>query len=274
MQAQNEEARTVAVVPARGGSVGIPRKNLQLLAGKPLVGHAIDLALAHPAIAATYLTTDDREIASIGAARGAVVPFLRPAALSGSDVPLLPVVQHLLRTISLPPGVDTVVLLQPTNPFRLILDLTRALERLWESGADSVVTVSPRAEHPFRARTIDVRGRPVPVVSDPALFAQRQQLPSVYYLDGCVVAARIESLLCQDRFFGEDPQALLVDALSGFDIDTPFDLDVARLLAGTLDTECLYDDSANRRAVVARMHGAVSRSAAKTPDNCRDDGRT
>lgn len=243
--------RVWAVIPARGGSKGIPRKNLAELAGAPLIAHAIRAARAHPAVARAYVSTDDPEIAAAARAEGAEVPFLRPGALAADDVPLLPVVQHLCAAVPDDVGVDTVLLLQPTNPFRLREDIHRALEKLWSCDCDCVVSLSPRDTHPLRARLLD-NDRPRPLLDAPQLYAQRQDFPSVFYLDGCVVAVRRDRLARQTHYFGTDQRAIVVDRLSGLDIDTPFDLELARWLAVSLPA-ALYVDSPQRQALLAQM---------------------
>ena len=155
---------TLAIIPARGGSKGVPGKNIRPIAGLPLIAWSIRQAKAVPGIAHVLVSTDSEEIAAVARAHGAEVPFLRPANLALDTTPTEPVMRHALDWYAERGDVSTVVLLQPTSPLRLPGSLAAALARFDEEGADSLVAVcenhhffwrnpaAPEALYDFRNR--------------------------------------------------------------------------------------------------------------------------
>src|SRR5258708_262302 len=134
--------RVLGVIPARGGSKGIPRKNIQLLCGIPLLQYAAESALAARLLSRVILTTDDEEIAEVGRRCGLEVPFLRPLELAEDRTPMLPVVQHAVRSLEQAGDhFDAICLLQPTNPLRQPEDIDSCIELLEARSADAAVTV-------------------------------------------------------------------------------------------------------------------------------------
>ena len=149
--------RILAVVPARGGSRGLPGKNTRLLCGLPLVVHAVRAAEATPGITRAVVTTDSQEIADLARAHGADVPFLRPRELAADDTPMAPVIAHAIATVESMEGAsyDAVVLLDPTSPARDVHRITTAIEMLWQDPLlDGVVSVS---EPTFQPEWVGVR---------------------------------------------------------------------------------------------------------------------
>lgn len=143
--------RTLAVVPARGGSKGLPGKNIRSLAGLPLIAHAIRAADLLPFVSRCVVTTDSEEIATVARSYGADVPFLRPASLATDDAPMAPVVRHALAEVESAEGrpYDAVLLLDPTSPVRVPEQMTEALTRLAaDESLDGVVSVSEPAFNP------------------------------------------------------------------------------------------------------------------------------
>ena len=198
--------KVLGLIPARGGSKGIPRKNIRLLEGRPLIAYSAQTALAVRALNRVILSTEDPEIARIGRECGLDVPFLRPADLAQDHTPTLPVVRHALESlIELGESYDAVCLLQPTNPFRTIAEIEGCLG-LWESrGADTVFTVRPvpLEYNPhwvyFESADGDLRlstGEPEPI-------PRRQSLPPAYYRDGSVYVIRTSVVLEGDSLYGE-----------------------------------------------------------------------
>jgi CMP-N-acetylneuraminic acid synthetase len=187
--------RVLGVVPARGGSKGIPRKNLRLLGGAPLLEHTARAALAEPALQRVILSTDDSEIAELGTGVGLDVPFIRPESLAGDEAPTLGVVQHALRFVEDEGDLfDAVCLLQPTSPLRapgLIGDCIRIFE---QRGADSVVTVlSVPAEHnPHWVYFSDASGWLSLSTGEDAPISRRQELPPAFHREGSVYVTRAD----------------------------------------------------------------------------------
>ena len=221
--------KPIAIVPARGGSRGVPRKNLRTICGVSLVERALDVATRCPSIRCVVLSTDDEEIADVGRRIGGVTVVMRPAHLAADDIPVLPVVQDVLRILDSEEAYDSIVVLQPTNPFREPEHIEAALQRLEETGADAVVSVHPVAEHPWRARQFEGDFL-FPLFPNEDYLAQRQDLSPIYYLNGAVIAARRDAVLSGATFYGETIAGLVVPRLVGFDIDEEDDLVVAEAL--------------------------------------------
>jgi CMP-N-acetylneuraminic acid synthetase len=221
----------LGVVPARGGSKGIPRKNLAMLAGRPLLAYTADAARASRRLTRVVLSTDSAEIAAAGEALGLDVPFMRPADLSTDDTPMLPVLQHALETMATA-GVDSdvVVLLQPTSPLRRAEHIDAGVALLESSGADSVVSVVevPHQYHPRSVMTID-GGRLRPVMEGPAA-TRRQDKPRVYARNGPAVLAVRSAVLRAGSLYGNDTCPLVMSPRESLDIDDAWDLELADLI--------------------------------------------
>ncbi|HLE57406.1 MAG TPA: acylneuraminate cytidylyltransferase family protein, partial [Rhodothermia bacterium] len=145
--------RVLAVIPARGGSKGVPRKNLVQLCGRPLIAYTIEAGLSAKSVSRLVVSTEDEEIASVARSLGADVPFIRPATLATDAAQSLPVVQHAVQAVEEFEGApyEVIVMLQPTTPLRTADDIDSAVTLLLESGADSVVSVvDVGGHHPYR----------------------------------------------------------------------------------------------------------------------------
>jgi CMP-N,N'-diacetyllegionaminic acid synthase len=221
----------LCVIPARGGSKGVPRKNLRLVAGKPLIVWTIEQALAVRAPLDVVVSTDDEEIAAVAREAGARVPFLRPAELAQDTTATEPVVRHAIAEVAregVAPGV--VMLLQATSPIRLPGTLDRALAEFHASGVDSLVGVVPQAPFlwwagdPPRA-DYDVDHRPRRQDLSPDRLRYRET-GSLYVTDRRVYDEH-------DNRLGGRIGLFVMDEVEGVDIDTELDLAVAeqRLLA-------------------------------------------
>lgn len=219
---------SVAIIPARGGSKGVKHKNVKPLGGRPLITYTIETALKTACIGRTVVSTDDDRIAAVARGCGAEVRA-RPAALAQDDVPVLPVVQHLLAEMA-GEGYrpDIAVVLQPTSPFRRGEDIQRAVQKLVDTGADCVISLSEAAQHPFRMRRLE-GDRPLPLfeVDERVLYAQRQELPPVYMMDGAIYACRRDAVMGQAVFYGQDVRAIVIERASALDIDTTADFELA-----------------------------------------------
>jgi N-acylneuraminate cytidylyltransferase/CMP-N,N'-diacetyllegionaminic acid synthase len=224
----------LGVIPARGGSKSIPRKNLALVGGKPLLAHIVEAALGAERLERVVVSTEDEEIADVARDLGADVPFLRPAELSGDEVSIVPVVRHAMRTMD-EEGFrsDVIVSLQATSPFLGSEDIDATVTKLVESGADSVVSVE-RIEHahPYWAkRLVDDRVLPFDASSDDS-YLQRQDLPPAFILDGGIFARRrrlLEEWSGRDFGLGSDVRGIVLGGLKSLHIDDPIQLEIARL---------------------------------------------
>lgn len=221
----------LAIIPARGGSKGIPGKNIVPLLGRPLVAYTIEAARKSRWIGRVLVSTDDPEIAAASKRFGAEVPFLRPAELARDETPTLPVLQHVLAQLKSAEKYEPeiIVLLQPTSPLRRVEDIDRAVALLHQTGADSVVSLCAAEHSPYWMNRLE-GDRVLPFLDNVPEYERRQDLPPVYRLNGAVYATRRRILMEQDRLLGEDTRGIVMDAESSVDIDTPLDLRIAMLI--------------------------------------------
>jgi CMP-N,N'-diacetyllegionaminic acid synthase len=217
----------LAVIPARGGSKGIPHKNVRPLAGRPLLAYTADAVRASRTITRAIVSTDDAAIAAAARDLGLEVPFMRPEDLSGDATPMLPVLQHAVREMGQRGcAVDAVVLLQPTSPLRRAEHVDAAVELLESSGADTVVSVVevPHQFNPVSVMRLE-NDRLVPFVEGP-LVLRRQDKPRVFARNGPAVLAVRTSVLQRGALYGEDVRPLLMTPEDSLDVDTLDDLEL------------------------------------------------
>ena len=236
--------RTLGLITARGGSKGIPGKNLKLLAGKPLIAHTIESARQSGAFDRLILSTDDEAIAGAARRLGCEVPFVRPAELARDETPHLPVVQHATEWLAGHEAYrpDAVMILQPTSPLRQAHHIREAIARLEPAGAESVVSVSevPLHHHPLRAVRIDPSGAArLFVTGDPIRrrINRRQDLPPVWMLNGAIYLLRSDVLSASEpSLYGERTLAYPMPSPYGISIDTLEDWHEAERLFASLET--------------------------------------
>ena len=218
----------LGVIPARGGSKGIPGKNLRPLAGRPLLAYTADAARASRRLGRVIVSTDDAAIAEAAKGFGLEVPFLRPADLAADHTPMLPVMQHAARAMRDQGfAADALVLLQPTSPLRRTEHIDRAVELLEASGADAVVSVVevPHQFNPVSVLRLDGE-RLRPWVDGP-LVARRQDKPRVFARNGPAVLAVRSAVLDSGSLYGDDCRPLVMRAEESIDVDTAADLELA-----------------------------------------------
>ena len=235
----DREPRVLGLIPARGGSKSLPRKNVRLLAGRPLIAHSIEAARASRTIDRIVVSTDDDEIAAIARRHGAEVPFLRPSNLAKDDTPDLPVFQHALAWVDEHEGwrPEIVVQLRPTSPLRRPEDVDRAVELLDDRPeADSVRSIAEPLENPYKMWSVTAEQWLAPIVpSDlPEPFnLPRQRLPAVYWQTGAIDATRWRTIMGLGSMTGERIAPLVVETLGTVDIDTQASLDLVEWMIGT-----------------------------------------
>lgn len=182
--------RILAVVPARGGSKGLPGKNIRALHGLPLLGHSLRCATLTEVITRTIVSTDDEQIASVARKLGGDVPFLRPSALAQDDTPMMPVLQHALRSVEDAEGTryDALLLLDPTSPGRYPADIANAAALLADSPeADGVIACSKPTFNPFWVGVVDRGDGYARRAFDTATtYARRQDVPPFYRINGAL----------------------------------------------------------------------------------------
>jgi len=221
----------LALIPARGGSKGIPRKNIRAFAGAPLIAWSITAALRAEMVTRVVVSTDDEEIAAVARAWGAETPFLRPAELAQDDTTDYPVFRHALDWLAARENYrpDVGVQLRPTSPVRpqgCVDDAVRLL--LAHPEADCVRGVVPSGQNPFKMWKLDPdSGRMLPLLQVEGIAepynAPRQSLPKTYWQTGHIDAIRASTILEKGSLTGEIILPLMIDPRYTADIDTPAD---------------------------------------------------
>jgi CMP-N,N'-diacetyllegionaminic acid synthase len=215
----------LAIVPARGGSKGVPGKNIRPLAGRTLLDYAAAAARESGVVDRIVVSTDAEDVADAGRRAGLEVPFMRPASLAQDDTPMLPVLRHALEALAHERWIpDFVVLLQPTSPLRRGSHVLEAVTLLRQSGADSVVTVVevPRHFTPDYVMRID-GNRLLPFLPEGATVTRRQDARPAFSRDGTVYAFRRETLEQHGSIYGVDCRPIVIDLDESLSIDTPRD---------------------------------------------------
>lgn len=238
--------KVLGIITARGGSKGVPGKNLKLLAGQPLLAYTIDAANNCAALDRVILSTEDEAIAAAGRAMGCEVPFTRPAELSRDDTPHLPVVQHAAAWMRDHANYtfDAVMVLQPTSPLRTSTDIAAAVALLESTGADSVLSVSevPVHSHPSRTLRLDASDQAVLFATGEPVrkrINRRQDLPPAWVMNGAVYACRTAVLFASEpSLYGDRVVAYRMPHERSSSIDDMDDWAAAeRLLAQALSPQ-------------------------------------
>jgi len=228
--------RVLGIVTARGGSKGLPRKNIRPLLGKPLLQYTAEAALGARRLARVVLSTDDEEIAEVGRRCGLEVPFLRPAELARDETPTLPVLQHMVLALEDEGDrYDAICLLQPTDPLRKPEHIDGCIEMLAEGEADAVVTVLavPHDYNPHWVFFRDGDGLLRLSTGEPAPITRRQDLPPAFHRSGSVYVTRRDVLIEGNSLYGERLAGFLIDEGESVNIDGLGDMERAeRLLLG------------------------------------------
>ena len=220
----------LALIPARGGSKSIPRKNIRPFAGHPLIAWSIAAARAAETVTRIIVSTDDEEIAAVARRYGAEVPFMRPPELAQDDTPDLPVFEHALRVLEEGENYrpEIIVHLRPTSPLRKVWHIDQAVLRLLEHPeADSIRSVSPPSQNPFKMYRIGADGLLQALVEVPgmpeAYNMPRQALPAVYWHNGYIDAFWADTVMEQHSMSGRRILPLTLSAEEWIDLDTPED---------------------------------------------------
>ena len=227
--------KVLGIIPARGGSKSVPRKNLFPLCGKPLIEYTFDAAKKSKYLSRIILTTDDLTIAAFGNKCKIEVPFIRPKRLSRDNTPMLPVIRHAVNFLAqkeryIP---DLIVILQPTSPLRRSEHIDDAVKLLIKEKADSVVSV---VEVPHQYNPISVMkiryGRLLPFLKgEGTRMLRKQDKPKVFARNGAAVyAIRYNTLMKKNSLFGKSTLPLVMDINESIDIDTKEDIEIAQML--------------------------------------------
>jgi CMP-N,N'-diacetyllegionaminic acid synthase len=211
----------LAIIPARGGSKGIPRKNIIEVAGKPLIAWTIEESKKSNYIDRLILSSEDEEIIKVAKEWGCEVPFVRPLELAQDDTPGIEPMLHAMEAI--PEKYDYVVLLQPTSPLRTVEDIDSCIEHCFQNEAFACVSVTEPVHNPYWMYTLDNRGHLNPLMAEP-LITRRQNLPAVYALNGAVFIAQKEWLERNRSFKSAETLAYIMNGTRSLDIDSKEDL--------------------------------------------------
>lgn len=223
----------LAIVPARGGSKGIPGKNLKELCGVPLIGRTINEAKRSKYLDRIIVSTDDRKIADVALSFGADVPFLRPAELAADTSPTIDTVLHVMSFVEEAERrqYDFVILLQPTSPFRTAIQIDSAISVLMNSTADSLISFKRAQSNPYWMVTKTSDGRFQKLLTTEKATYQRQLLPDFYEYNGSIYCCAWNSLVTRKAFESDTTLLFEMDDFSSIDIDTPDDWDYAEWIA-------------------------------------------
>lgn len=214
--------RVLAVIPARGGSKGVPRKNLRILGDRPLIAWTILAARASATVDRVVVSTDDPEIAAAATAWGADVPFRRPEHLASDHAPGDAPFRHAVGEV---PGFDIGVLLQPTSPLRSAADIDACVGLAHEADGP-VVSVTESAKHPAWMFTLD-GGRMTPILPHLAATTRRQELSPAYALNGAVYVMKVSDILAGASLVSPHTTAYIMPPDRSIDIDVEADFVIA-----------------------------------------------
>jgi CMP-N,N'-diacetyllegionaminic acid synthase len=219
------------VIPARGGSKGLPGKNLRKIGALSLIGHAIASARESEVLTRVVVSTDSPEIAEEARRHGGEVPFMRPADLASDQAGMLPVLQHAVRWLESSGGVhpNLIVTLQPTSPFRTGVEIDATIRKVIETGSDSAQTLVEASYHPYFMKTLD-GDRTIALFPDGHKYVRRQDAPPVYQPSGAVYVTRYSTLMAQGHILGEDNRGVVMGFEASVNIDTEWDFLLAELL--------------------------------------------
>lgn len=213
--------KILGIIPARGGSKTIPRKNVKVLAGKPLIAWTIEAAKKSQYLDRLILSSEDAEIIEVAREWGCEVPFVRPVELAQDDTPGIEPVIHAINTLG--EKFDYIVLLQPTSPLRTINDIDSCIRCCIQENAMVCVSVSETDKNPYWMHSLDERQRLCPLMPEGPSIERRQDLPTVYAENGAIYMAQTDYLLRTKNFITEDTLAYVMPADRSWDIDKEID---------------------------------------------------
>lgn len=222
--------KVLAIIPARGGSKGVPHKNVKSLNGKPLIGWTIEESLKSQYIDKLMVSTEDKDIAKISKDFGSEVPFLRPEKLALDSTPGIAPILHAVKWFkNRNCDFDYIMCLQCTSPFRTHLQIDEAIEKLFEKDADSIISVCESEITPYWMKKIE-DGRLKNFLDEGVFYTRRQDAPKVYRLNGAIYMAKIQVILNIKNWYTENTIPYVMDRMSSVDIDNMLDFKFAEFL--------------------------------------------
>jgi CMP-N,N'-diacetyllegionaminic acid synthase len=235
---KNEPKKILGIIPARGGSKGIPNKNIRFIKGKPLIYYTIQAAKNAELLTDFIVSTDSEKIAEIACNNGAMVPFMRPQSLAKDSTESLPVIIHALTEYEKINNIsyDYFIMLQPTSPFRTGKDIDHALIQLTTCNSDSIVSVvDVGGSHPLRMKIINDDKMLVNYIfQEKENMKPRQKLEKVYIRNGCIYASKVEVLFNEKSIVGKSCIPYVMSKENSINIDNELDFITAEILMNKL----------------------------------------
>jgi len=222
--------KILAIIPARGGSKGVPKKNIKLLGGKPLIAYTSEIALQSQYLSTVILSSEDETIIDIAKKLGIQVPFVRPFEFSLDNTPSIDVVVHALKWYANQNiFFDAICLLQPTSPFRTVNFLDNAIKKFIESGSDSLVSVQkvPHEFNPHWTFEVNQNNHLRIATGENEIIKRRQDLPTTFFRDGSIYITKTEVILNQNSLYGNSIGFIEADSEWYVNIDTISDWEKA-----------------------------------------------
>ncbi len=224
--------KIIAVIPARGGSKRIPRKNIKLLAGKPLIVYAIEAALKSKYLDRVIVSTEDEEIAAIAKQCGAEIPFIRPMELATDAAKTLDTLQHSVKFLEENENYkpDLIILIQSTSPLVLTEDIDKAVEKSLETNANSCATFCEITERPEWMYKIE-DGKAKLFFEQKIQETRTQYLPKIFRLNGAVYVIKYDTLMIENKILDNaNLAAVIMPKERSIDIDEPIDFEITEFL--------------------------------------------
>lgn len=228
-----KEKTVIAIIPARGGSKGIPGKNIKLIGGKPLIAWTIDSAIVSKYIDRVIVSTDSDEIASVSKNYGAEIPFKRPAKLATDEASSESVVLHALRWIKKNEGkeYDYFILLQPPLPLRTTKHIDGAIEKIVNDPiAKTLLSITKATTNPYLIEIINKKGYLEDFIERQERIVRRQDIPSIYQINGAIYLIKSKDFLEKKSFYISPMSYYLMSRRSSVDLDDNFDFTLAEFL--------------------------------------------
>ena len=226
-----------AVIPARAGSKGIQNKNMQLIGGKPMIQFTMESALASSELCSTIVSTDNTEIIELAIEKGVSAPFTRPKILSTDSANLSDVLKHALDWYNLHNNQypKNIVLLQPTSPFRTANDVDQAVKMFKNSRKNNLISACKLMQHPNDCLIQNKDGsyKRIEIGLTNSIHSGRQSYCHTIFIDGAIYISKVDSFLKTGDMIGKDPEIMMLQQSHAIDIDTPFDLELARSMFKT-----------------------------------------
>lgn len=234
MKNGEKKLKVLGLITARGGSKGVPGKNIRPLFGKPLIEWTILEANKSQFINDLVLSSDDQAIIDVAKSLGCAVPFVRPKEISGDEVPSVDVINHALRIL---PGYTHFILLQPTSPLRLSKDIDGGFQLMLKQKSSSCVSIKPSVASPHWMFSINGQNTLSPLLDSPNKFDRRQQLPDYFILNGAIYIGQVDWFLKNQVLIDSSTVGWIMPEVRSVDIDSLDDFDFAEFIMRTKKDE-------------------------------------